>query len=143
VVVRAGRPAARLDIYGEPGSETYFAAEALAWADRVVVGFGWAAYIVSPETGEVATLPLPCYFQAFRPAGASLLVLFGTGISRLDPPGVVAWQNDSLAVDGIEIDAVTEGRVQGRGEWDPPGRWRPFTVSLATGRAEDAPPLVA
>src|SRR4051812_46498403 len=79
LVDRAGEPVARLDVYGDPGSESYFAAEALGWHDRVVVGFGWSVYVVSPGTGEVTTFRLPCYFQAFWPAPGSVLVVSGNG----------------------------------------------------------------
>jgi hypothetical protein len=57
------------------------------------------------------------------------------GIARLDATGDVRWMNDNLAIDGVEIDAVAEGEVRGRGDWDPPGDWRHFAIRLATGEA--------
>jgi hypothetical protein len=138
-----GRPERRLDLYGEPGSKSYFASQALVWGDWIAVGFGWRLYMVSTPEWVVRTVELPSYFQELRAMPDYLLVVFGSGLSRVNAAGAVAWQNDDLAVDGVEIEAIDAGVIRGRGEWDPPGRWRPFAVSLTDGRPIGFPPPVA
>ena len=34
---------------------------------------------------------------------------------------------------GVVVTAIAEGRVEGQGEWDPPGGWRRFALCLETG----------
>jgi len=38
-----------------------------------------------------------------------------------------------LGIDGIIVASTSDGVISGEGEWDPPGGWRPFRLSLATG----------
>jgi hypothetical protein len=35
--------------------------------------------------------------------------------------------------DGVVVVAIDDNVVLGQGEWDPPGGWRPFQVSLESG----------
>lgn len=143
LVACAGHPERRLDLYGEPGSDTYFASQALVWGDWIAVGFGWRLFLVSTAEWSVRTLELPSYFQEFRAESDYLLVVFGSGLGRVGLRGTVVWQNDALAIDGVEIDAIDAGVIRGRGEWDPPGGWRPFAVSLADGQPVGFRPPVA
>ena len=129
----AGRPERRLDLYGEPGSETYFQSDAQPWHAWLAVGFGWRVYLVSAKDWSVKTLELPSYFQAFHLGSDSLLVVFGTGLMQVDEDGAVRWRNDGLAIDGVVIRSIADGLIRGEGEWDPPGGWRPFIVSLLSG----------
>jgi len=46
------------------------------------------------------------------------------------------WRSDCLGIDGVMVDQVADGIIRGKGEWDPPGGWRPFQVRFATGRCE-------
>ena len=135
LVVDGAQPARRLDLYGEPGEETYFAASAIAWRTWIVVGFGWQLYLVCATDWSVRTITLPSYFQAVHAGADYLLVVFGSGLARVSAAGGIQWRNDGLAVDGVEVDTITDGVIRGRGEWDPPGDWRPFAVSLASGEA--------
>jgi hypothetical protein len=134
-VARGGRPLARLDIYGDPGSESYFRSEALTWYDNVIVGFGSHVYIISATTWGRVDIDLPSYFQALQVTPDYALAVFGSGILRFDGRGTIVWENDELALDGIEIDRIQGDEISGSGEWDPPGGWRPFTISLTDGRA--------
>jgi len=133
-VARGDRPLARLDIYGDPGSESYFQSEALTWQDNIVVGFGWHVYIVSSTTLGCVDIDLPSYFQTLQVTPDYALAVFGSGILRFDRRGTVIWENAALAIDGIRIDRIQGDEISGSGEWDPPGGWRPFAISLADGR---------
>jgi hypothetical protein len=134
-VSRDGRPIARLDIYEDEGARSYFQSEAAAWHENVLVGFGYHAYVVNARTLGGIDIKLPLYFESFALASDYALVVFGSGILRLDSRGSVVWENDDLAIDGVEIDSIHDDEISGRGEWDPPGGWRPFTISLIDGRS--------
>jgi hypothetical protein len=113
LVASAGRPERRLDLYGDPGSETYFASQALVWGDWIAVGFGWRLYLVSTADWSVRTVELPSYFEELRAAPDYLLVVFGSGLGRVSPHGTLVWQNEGLAVDGVEIEVIDAGAMSG------------------------------
>jgi hypothetical protein len=140
LVERDGWPEWRIDVYGDPGEETYFRSAAVPWAGGIALGFGWHVYLITGPDRPVRTLHLSRYFQDFRVGEDYLLVLFGAGLMRLGPTGEHIWENSDLAVDGVVVDAIEAGVIRGQGEWDPPGRWRPFAVSLADGRLINAGP---
>jgi hypothetical protein len=52
----------------------------------------------------------------------------------ISPVGNLVWQSDVLGIDGVIVDDVDNALIRGRGEWDPPGGWKPFAVSVKTGR---------
>ena len=56
-----------------------------------------------------------------------------SGIYCIDSNASVQWHKNSLAIDGVIIDKFTEDRIYGRGDWDPPGGWREFTLDKKTG----------
>ena len=63
----------------------------------------------------------------------ALLVASGTRIVRIGADGAVLWKSGDLGVDGVLIHDVDADTVSGDGEWDPPGGWEPYEISLATG----------
>lgn len=56
-----------------------------------------------------------------------------SGIHCIDKTGLVAWQNTSLAFDGVLINNFEAGKIYGSAELDPPGGWQDFILDLATG----------
>lgn len=56
-----------------------------------------------------------------------------TGLYCLDINGIIFWQNNNLAIDGVIINNFTENRIFGSGEWDPPGGWQEFILDKKTG----------
>lgn len=73
------------------------------------------------------------YFGSFYPLPDSLLVCSGTRLYRLSPTGELMWTSPELGIDGVIVSEVRDGLILGEGEWDPPGGWLPFQISLATG----------
>ena len=130
-----GEPAFRIDVYGNRNSESYFRSEAVAWRNNVVIGFGWRVFFINALTRGAIEVDLDCYFESLRAGSEYLLVVFGTGILRLDPRGSVVWENSDLAIDGVAIQGIEGDLIRGVGEWDPPGDWRGFTISLTSGRS--------
>ena len=124
----------RLDLYRAATSELYVRDEVIPWHNWIAVGFGYRVFLINSLDREVREIPIPLYFEAFRASNHYLLILAGEGLVRLDLSGSVVWSNDRLAIDGVEVDAIENGVIHGRGEWDPPGGWRPFRVQLETGQ---------
>jgi hypothetical protein len=106
---------------------------ALRWGIWLVTG--GASHVALSAAGRQAEriIRLAARFQAVRDLGDQLLVLHGRGLVLLDAQGAVAWSNDDLAKDGVEVRAVVGDAILGRGDWDPPGGWTSFAVSVATG----------
>ena len=132
LVARDDVPEQRIDLYRT--DEYYFRDQAFVWHEWVALGFGERVYLVALRNAKVLTIPLPEYFQDFHPTNEFLIVLSGSGLTRIEPNGTVAWQTDSLAMDGTSVDRIVDGVIHGSGEWDPPGGWRRFAVRLHDGQ---------
>lgn len=52
----------------------------------------------------------------------------------VDIQGNIIWQSEMCAIDGVTINEVADGIIHGSGEWDPPGGWEPFRISLSNGK---------
>jgi len=52
----------------------------------------------------------------------------------IDQSGVEIWKSPSLGIDGVIVHSFGDGYIDGEGEWDPPGGWRPFRLDIETGR---------
>jgi hypothetical protein len=63
-----------------------------------------------------------------------LLVASGTELLCFDAQAKLRWQRQDLAVDGVVVQAVEDNKIFGKAEWDPPGGWHPFTLSLESGQ---------
>ncbi len=115
--------------------------QATFWHGWFAFGFGGRAILHREADGAAVEIDLGCYFDEFLAGDAYLLATSGQGIVKLDTEGRIAWRNDALGLDGVLIFDVEDGIIDGQGEWDPPGGWRDFLVSLETGEAlpiEDA-----
>jgi hypothetical protein len=45
----------------------------------------------------------------------------------------ILWQSARCAIDGVTLSAIENDVIEGEGDWDPPGGWQPFRLSLKTG----------
>lgn len=43
------------------------------------------------------------------------------------------WTTQRLGIDGVIVDGVANGIIEGQGEWNPPGGWERFRVKLDSG----------
>jgi hypothetical protein len=130
------RPRLRVDLYGDSSSETFTFQDALVWREHVFVGFGHRVYVIDPmkQSGSEILLGTDCgYFGAFYARQDYLLVASGECLLRLSPDGKVLWRALHLGLDGVEVTSVEDGKIQGQGEWDPPGGWKPFNLRLDSG----------
>jgi len=100
----------------------------------VVLGWGHHLYMVRPETRAATAIDLGSYFGHLYLGDGYLLVASAERLIRLQPDGSIAWRSDRVGLDGVVVEEVTDGVIQGSGEWDPPGGWRPFLLALDTGQ---------
>jgi hypothetical protein len=107
----------------------------LCWGRFVVFGWGSHAYLIDPQTRAVITVPCNGYFGHAYPFDQHLLIADADRLICFDIDGNKLWTSDYVGIDGVIVDEVRDGTIYGQGEWDPPGGWRPFRVSLKTGEA--------
>jgi hypothetical protein len=131
------RPFLRVDLYGDSSEESFTFQDALVWCGRVFVGFGHKVYVIDPKLqvgSEIFLGPTSGYFGHFYAAQDYLLVASGESLLRLAPDGKVLWGTSNLGIDGVVVNSVKNGLIEGEGEWDPPGGWKPFLVRLDSGK---------
>jgi hypothetical protein len=131
-VERDGVPVARLDVY-EREPAHYAFQEAIVWSDFVVIGFGGRAHLVSRTTRDVVTIALSGYFGHLYPLPEHLLIADREYLRCFDRTGAALWHSAELGIDGVIVDRVADGVIEGEGEWDPPGGWRSFRLRLSSG----------
>lgn len=132
VTVQAGQKLLRIDVYPDREACHSFE-EARVWRKAVVVGFGHSVFFVSLEDRSVKRIDLGGYFGSFHVDGDILLVASEALLFRLSSDGDVTWRSEELGIDGVMVDRIEDDCIHGQGEWDPPGGWRPFVVSLDSG----------
>jgi hypothetical protein len=134
VAVESGEgPLLRVDLY-QSIDECFAFEEVCLWSSFVVIGWGHRIYLVEPRTRAVWAHDLGSYFSHLHPGEHYLLVASAERLFRVEPDGSMLWRTDVLGIDGVVIDHVASGVIRGSGEWDPPGGWRPFQVSLSCGQ---------
>jgi hypothetical protein len=129
----ADGPLLRVDLY--PEAEQFHAfSEALVWSRFLAIGWGHCLYLVRLGANEVSRLDLGTYFGYAYPEPEFLLVASAERLFRIGLAGGLEWRSDDLGIDGVIVDSITSELIEGQGEWDPPGGWRPFRVSVSSGK---------
>jgi hypothetical protein len=128
------KPLLRIDLY-RPRDEAFAFEEVRVWFQFVAIGWGEHVYLVDPRTRRVLAIRLGSYFGHMYSAENDLLIASAERLFLVAPDGAVRWQSEHLGIDGVVVDKIDGEVVYGEGEWDPPGGWRPFSVSLRNGHA--------
>ena len=146
VLVRAvGRAMLRIDVY-YPVDEYHLRAEAESWGGWIIVGFGARAALLSQDLvfedgGAVREIALSDpmapdsfdYFCSLHSEADTFFITSGQRVFRIGADGALLWKSPIVGLDGVLVSSVAAGVVEGRGEWDPPGGWSPFTLALESG----------
>jgi hypothetical protein len=127
-------PLLRVDLYPDSSSESAVFQDAIVWRDNVFVGLGHTVYVIDPKTRLGFAVRLENYFAAFNSGEDYLLVVSADALLRMTADGKVLWKTPGLGLDGVTINRVGNGCVEGQGEWEPPEGWRPFKLQLESGR---------
>ena len=126
------KPYLRIDLY-KNSDEFYEFEEVRVWHQFVVAGFGHSVYLIHLESQDVISIGLESYFRSFYTSNEYILVTSAERIFRVDTSGSVKWSTQQLGIDGVIVDLVENGVIQGRGQWDPPNGWKPFRLRLYSG----------
>lgn len=103
------------------------------WKDYVVLGWNDHVHFVDPLTRDVIAIQCDGYFAHLYPGDGRLLIADASRLICINERGEKLWESGRLGIDGVVVDAVQNGVIEGQGEWDPPGGWKSFQLSLATG----------
>lgn len=133
LVSRGGTPYLGIEVYGGR-DETFAFEEVVLWSRYAVIGFGHRVHLVSLDDNSVVSQDLGSYFGHCYPTSIYLLVASAERVFRFDQTGCLAWASDVVGIDGVVVDSPEPPVIRGEGEWDPPGGWRPFALSAASGR---------
>ena len=123
----------RVDLYGH-SDESYTLTDAIIWQGLLVVGWGHRLYLVDLKTHKVQGHRLGSYFGHLYTHENVLLVASAEQLFRMEPDGSIAWTTKRLGIDGVLVERIENGIVEGEGEWDAPGGWRPFRIHLNSGQ---------
>jgi hypothetical protein len=134
LVSSAGAPVLRIDLYesGEPECRAFEATE--LWAPWVVVGYGHWVHLISVESKQVTSFDLGAYFGHLYFFEDSLFVASCDYVFRIARDAALLWRSEQVGLDGVLISEISTEQLEGSGEWDPPGGWRPFCISAKTGK---------
>ena len=131
-VARANQPVLRVDVYSY-GPDCFAFEEVIAWRDLILIGFGSHVHAISAIDHSVVTIELESYFAHLYPNRDFVLLASGERLFLLQPDRSVGWKSAPLGLDGVVVREVGHDAIRGEGEWDPPGGWKPFTVSVVDG----------
>ena len=127
-------PILRVDVYAHLEDQSPFEA-AIVWHDSLVIGYGKHVHAVSMATRESSSVSLESCFSGFYSTSGYLLIASAQRLYRMEPDRSITWASEAVGVDGVLVDEPGPPEVRGRGEWDPPGGWRPFALRATDGGA--------
>jgi hypothetical protein len=133
-VMDDNEPVIRIDVYGYHGEESYTFSDFVVWGGMVLVGYGHRLYMVRLDDISTLTFDLQGYFGSLHIEGDRLIVASESNLFRFEPDGTLLWKSDEVGLDGVVVEDIGTKTITGRGQWDPPGGWRPFTVNAENGK---------
>lgn len=113
--------------------EAHAFSDATIWAGFLVIGWAERLYLVALEHLVIVEHRLGAYFGYLYPTPGALFVASAERVYRFSPDGTLAWRSEPVGLDGVIVHDVDVDTLEGSGEWDPPGGWRPFRLCAATG----------
>lgn len=108
------------------------------------IGYSDYLFVFDTKTNMLARHRLDGYFGhmydcgdfQYLPVQFSVLVTSASEALAFSRNGELAWMQPNLGIDGVILHAANELRIEGEGEFDPPGGWRKFTLSWEPGSAD-------
>ena len=145
MVCRDNQPVLLVHIFVDSDKDGYLLeqcfSEVLLNEQHIAILFGQHVHILDIASQQIRTVYLNDYVGHLYPlpdVNASVLsdtflVATFEYVFLVDIHGKIIWQSKMCAIDGVIIDEVVDGVIYGSGEWDPPGGWEPFRLSLNDG----------
>lgn len=132
LISAAGKPQLRFDLYR--GSREYHCfQQAAIWHGFVVIGFAERLHLLEIQSRRHLEFKLGSYFGSFWLEETFLLAASAEQVFCIGSDGALRWRSPQLGIDGVVMHEVINLVLHGSGEWDPPGGWREFCLSLADG----------
>jgi hypothetical protein len=129
-IAQDSQPVARIDAYAE--CEGAFL-ELIVWRATVVFGWSDVVHLVDPVARRNQSVACDGYFGHLYPLDSQLLIASASELICISAEWKEIWRRGNLGVDGVVVNSVSDGTIEGSGEWDPPGGWRPFRLDSETG----------
>ncbi len=109
--------------------------EALISNSCIAVGHEEHFYLYDFLINElILRIKLNGYFDHLYKDGDLLFVTGAQDIYCIDLNcKQVRWITENLGIDGVIIESITETKIFGAGEWDPPNGWRDFELNKLSG----------
>jgi len=108
--------------------------EAVIVDDLLAVGFEERFYLFNLKANEnVLSLEMNGYFGHLYFNADFLYVADASGLYCISKSGALYWENSMLGLDGVVVNEITDTKISGSGEWDPPGGWKDFFLDKRTG----------
>jgi hypothetical protein len=102
--------------------------------EYLLVGHEEHFYFFNVANGElVLKQQMNGYFGRFYRDNDLFYVADASGLHCITRDGKLTWQNNSLGVDGVVINRISDEAIYGSGEWDPPGGWKDFVLDKKSG----------
>lgn len=124
----------RIEVFSYGNDDIFAFEEAIIWQGMILIGLGNHVHVVSIDDKSVVSIDLGFYFGYFYPYSKFVLIASGERLFRLQPDRTVLWISEPLGIDGVIVHEVSGDRILGEGEWDPPGGWKPFAISINDGK---------
>lgn len=132
-------PLARVDILASAGNPCFRDIRCID--SMIYIGYGRHIFVVDVHLGYVRRFSLDGYFGHLYDScdldhldpQISVLAASASQVLAFDRTGGLIWKQHDLGIDGVVLRRATPGRIDGEGEWDPPGGWQPFSLSSDTG----------
>lgn len=112
----------------------------------VYIGYGECLFVARPHKRRIEVHSLDGYFGhlytaeqlEIAPLPFAVLVASASELLSFSSEGMPQWRTSELGIDGVVVESVQGGVVQGSGEWDPPGGWKSLSISAQTGEKDVA-----
>lgn len=142
-----GRPFLVLQLYIRADEEGFLISSAfcefLCNDQYVAILCGDHLHVVEIATGRFRSLPLDDYVGHMYAVpdrdsdrlSTNFLVATYSYLFLIDLTEGIIWRSGRCAIDGVIVVAIENDAIDGRGDWDPPGGWQPFRLSLKTGKS--------
>jgi hypothetical protein len=123
-----------VDILASAGSSCF---QSLRTIDGLVyIGFGQHVFVTDVNLNQIFRYRLDGDFGHLYDSNdlenldgrISVIATSASEVLTFGPTGDVRWKQSGLGIDGVVIHSVSAGRLNGEGEFDPPGGWRRFTL---------------
>ena len=130
---------ARVDILASAGESCFRSLRSID--SNVYIGFGQFVFVVDVYRRHVHRYPLSGYFGYLYDSHdlehldghVAVLASSASEVLAFDRTGSLIWKQSNLGIDGVVLHSASTGRIDGEGEWDPPGGWQPFSLRSDTG----------